>query len=213
MTETKQNPIWYLVGSVLVILALLSGLYLGSASKRSSPTIKNLQTATLYPADFRAIKDFTLQDQHGASFGLNALKGKWSLVFFGFTYCPDVCPNTLQVLKQISDKLSGQTYNIQTIMVSVDPKRDQPERLKEYLAYFDPAFIGLGGDYNALEPFTGSLGVFFSRPDDTTSDDYLVDHSAGIFLVNPKGRPHALFSAPHNPEHISNDLIKILEHY
>ena len=210
MANSKHTSIWLIVGSILALTALLAGLYFGGAFK---PPLTNLQSATLYPADFRPIANFQLQTQSQQSFTLADLEDKWSLLFFGFTNCPDICPNTLHILKQVSAQLQTSSKQLQIIMVSVDPVRDHPQRLQEYLAYFDPTFIGLSGDDTQLTLLTRSLGVFYSQPEKTEQDNYLVEHSAGIFLVNPSGKPQALFSTPHDATQISHDVSAILSYF
>jgi len=133
-----------------VVICVLAGV-LGGAYwfNRTSDMQGNMQTALLYPEDFRPLPKFTLQGQTG-DFQDADLKDKWSLIFFGYTSCPDVCPNTLQVMQQVSEQL-GDNANMQYVMVSVDPDRDTPQRLHDYTTYFNPAFLGLTAEKKILD--------------------------------------------------------------
>jgi protein SCO1/2 len=151
----------------------------------------------------RALPDFTLVDQDGQPFGPQDFRGHWSLVYFGYTYCPDICPMSLaemarvkQVLAEQGGAPEGEMADARYYLVSVDPRRDSPERLREYVAYFDPAFRGLTGDKAALDAFTRAAGVVYQVPDNPDDDEYLVGHSSTITLLNPDGRIHAIFTTP-----------------
>jgi protein SCO1/2 len=211
-----STPAVMLVACVLGAAALLAGLYFGAGGDRGRPS---LVSATLYPPDFRALADFELSDQRGQTFANAQLSGSWNLMFFGYTYCPDVCPLTLATFKQIKAELAGKLpadTKLNFIFVSVDPERDTPGRLKEYMDFFDPDFIGLtdtSAQHAQLASLTRSLGVFYSKQDGGTNDAYLVDHSAGIFLINPRARAHALFSAPHRAADIVRDILAIVNSY
>ena len=190
------------------IIALLAGFFLSQAVPPGTP---QLQTATLFPEDFRPLADFELSDHSGQTFNRHQFEGKWSLVFFGYTFCPDICPMTLSILNEVEKNL--QRDNVQTILVSVDPTRDTPDRLHDYLAFFNPEFIGLTdttAEHSEIKKLAGSLGVFYSEPSDSEEENYLVDHSAGIFLINPRSRVHALFSAPHHADIIARDIEAII---
>lgn len=218
MTPEYQSRKPLIIAVCLGIAALLAGLYLGDAKSGKTPPA--LQTATLYPDTFRPLADFELSDQSGQTFTKTNLQNRWSLLFFGFTYCPDICPMTLTVLRQVDSALEKQGIDgIQTILVSVDPQRDTPPRLKEYIEFFDPRFIGLTDttpEQTQLAALAGSLGVYYGRAnakaDDKPDENYLVDHSAGIFLIDPQSRAFALFSAPHDAEAIARDMITILKY-
>ena len=204
----KQNQLIIVV--TLGIAALLAGLFLFHTSRPDPP---QLESATLYPSDFRPLAHFELTDQMGQLFGKNQLNGNWSILFFGYTYCPDICPMTLTVMNQIDSELKKHGVRVQVIFVSVDPERDTPARLQEYLKFFNPEFRGLTdttADQHEIKKLTASLGVFYNRPDNRQIENYLVDHSAGIFLINPDARAHALFSAPHQAAVVARDILKII---
>ena len=154
----------------------------------------------LYYQQSRDIKPFTLTDQNGQAFTNEMLKDKWSLVFFGYTSCPDVCPTTLQNLGFIYDQLKASASNSQVILVTVDPKRDTQEKLKQYIAYFNSEFIALRADHGVLFPFARNLGLMYAISDE--EEGYLVDHSASIVLINPAGKITAIFK----PEQVVGEV-------
>jgi protein SCO1/2 len=145
----------------------------------------------LYYQQPREVKAFELTDHKGQLFGKEQLRGKWSLVFFGYTSCPDVCPTTLQNLGFIYDDLKAVANNSQVLLVTVDPLRDTQEKLSQYIAYFNPEFIALRAGHEVLFPFARNMGLMYSISED--KEDYLVDHSASLVLINPDGKITAIF--------------------
>jgi protein SCO1/2 len=202
--------------------AMAIGIALANFIQNKKITTQQLQAklaaATLYPDDFRPLAAFRLTDHNGQTFDNDRLTGHWNLLSFGFTYCPDVCPLTMQVLQNIGGELSARAgaASIQkprVIFISVDPERDTVERLQAYVGYFDPDFIGVSGDHENLKALAQSLGVFYSRAENPQYPDrYQVDHSASLFLLDPNGKIRALFSAPLQARPIANDLLTILQH-
>lgn len=209
---SQRRYLFIVTGSLLSLAALLAGLYLGGAFRKP---LTDLSSATLYPPDFRKLADFELSDQDDQTYTLNQLKGQWSLIFFGYSYCPDICPTTLYLMQQVNllRKESDTPHPLQYIFVSVDPDRDTPERMKEYVQYFDPDFIGLSGEKDEIDKLVNSLGVYYHRQTPADDENYLVDHSAGLFLINPDGEPQALFSAPHTATNLAQDINLITEYY
>jgi protein SCO1 len=133
----------------------------------------------------------------GSPFPAERLRGRWSIVFFGYTSCPDICPMTLQLLSEVA-RQAGDT---QFIFVTVDPARDTPERLKAYLAHFDPRFVGLSGGRGELERFAASLGAGYAP-----SGSGGFDHSTSLFAVDPQGRLAGVLLRPEEPARIVADL-------
>lgn len=170
-----------------------------------------LQRATLWPDGPRQLPPFELQDQDGHLFSHAQLKGRWTLLFFGYTNCPDVCPLTLAEAKGFYNRLADTPYGADTrvVFVSVDPKRDTPATLKRYVKYFDPAFVGITGAREQLDQLTRGLGIFYAYR--AEGDDYLVDHSAAMALLDPNGDLRALFSAPHTADGLAGDYLAIRE--
>ena len=160
------------------------------------------------------VQDFSLSDQHGGSFKRDNLLGRWSLVFFGFTQCPDVCPTTLQTLRETHSLLASDTNYAdggQVVFVSVDPDRDTATLIKDYLAYFHQDFIGITGEAEKLKELTQPLGILFTKI--ASGDSYTMDHSASILLIDPEGRVLGLFSMPHDAQTIASAFKKISQFY
>ena len=152
---------------------------------------------SLYYQTPRTIKPFAMVDHQGTAFTNEQFIGKWSWVFFGYTSCPDVCPTTLQELNFVYDELKAINENAQVLLVSVDPQRDTVEKLSQYIAYFNPEFKALTADHSVLFPFARNLGLMYAISDDKRDDNYLVDHSASIVLINPEGKIAAIFKPEH----------------
>jgi protein SCO1/2 len=198
---------------VLILLVAVAGLFAGLwFARQQAPVPLVLEHATLFPAP-RALPDFALLDQAGRPFGPGRLAGRWSILFFGFTQCPDVCPSTLAALAAARRELADlpPAQQPQVILVSVDPARDTPERLAGYVRFFDESFTGVTGEPAALETLTRELGVavLVGKPDD--AGRYTIDHTATLFLVNPDGALAAVFGTPHSPDGIAHDYRLILE--
>ena len=144
-------------------------------------------------------------------FSNQSLKDKWSLLFFGYTHCPDVCPLTLHQLaqanKELADKLDS-TPDI--IMVSVDPDRDTSEILQKYVRSFGENVSGVTGNNEELDKLTSQLGIFYNA-NKHEGENYSVNHSAAVILINKNAEFHAVFSAPHSIEHFVSDLPLILK--
>ncbi len=173
------------------------------------------------PAPFlpepKALDPFQLIDHDGQVFDREHLTGKWSLVFFGYTFCPDICPTALAILQGVFRNLEqrpGPGADLQGIFISVDPKRDSPELLKKYVTYFDPAFLGVTGDARQLKALAGQMGARYSIAYSWESKgemDYLVDHTAALYLVDSQARLYTVFEPPYGPEEVSTKLVEILK--
>ncbi len=159
----------------------------------------------------KPLAEFSLVDQQGVPFQRKELVGRWNFLFFGYTHCPDVCPATLSILAQVQKRLAGEdgSAGIQTIFVSIDPQRDSPETLAEYMAFFDQGFIGLTGSTEEIDNLTRQLGAGYMRGEETSPGNYVVNHTSAIFLIDPQARLVAAFSQPHNPATIVELFHKI----
>lgn len=189
----------------LAILAVFMGvLVAGFVHRMLQPVIFSKEKMETYGGMFfdkpRIFRDPVLVDQHGKPFNKQAMQGKWTLVFFGFTYCPDICPTTMGMLNKFYGELkkSGEAGDVQVVMVSVDPARDTPEKLREYVAYFNPEFAGVTGDFMELVKFTSDLNAGFTKVP-LEDGNYLVEHSGNITVINPRGDYHGLFRPPFDP--------------
>lgn len=147
----------------------------------------------------RVFSEVALIDHNGQPFDSNRLKGKWSILFFGFASCPDICPTTLADLNRMVDGLTeDERSDLQIVMVSVDPERDTPEVLKQYVPYFNESFVGVSGNPHFIRKFATELNIAYNKAP-RQNGDYTVDHSANLVLINPYGHLHGFFRHPHNP--------------
>lgn len=154
---------------------------------------------------------FTLTDQNGKSVRLDDLKGKLTLLTFGYTHCPDVCPVTLANFKAIKGELNETAGQVNFVFVSVDGARDTPEVLGKYLALFDPTFIGLTGDEATLQKIVKDYGaVFYKDEKNTSSPNYTVTHTSSSFLVDRAGKLRRKYAYGIKPEIVAADIRTLL---
>jgi len=165
------------------------------------------------PVNTRLGGDFSMLDQNGEPFGPADLQGKLSLMFFGFTQCPDICPATLArtvaAWKELSERQRSQ---VQLVFVSFDPQRDTVEHLKEYLAFFDPAVIGLTGTQEQVATMARGYGVVYlqEQVEPGQEKDYLFSHSDFVYLLDQQGRVRKLFKSDFDSEELINDVRSLL---
>lgn len=155
--------------------------------------------------------DFTLQTGESETFSLSAARGKLVLLFFGYTSCPDVCPTTLAELRQASENLGDDARNIQVVMVTADPERDTPEKMKAYVAHFDPNFIGVSGNLADLEAIWEELGVFVEKEDTGSAAGYLVSHTSSVYVLDRNGNLILMFPYGTSAVDIASDLSELLK--
>lgn len=162
----------------------------------------------------RALMPFTLQNTHGQTFTQKELTGQWSLLFFGFTRCPGICPTSMTELKRMYEKLQTEHAAImpQVIFVSVDPEYDTLQGIQKYVTAFNPAFKGVTGDKHQLDTLTTQLGILYMKtaaPGQKNPDNYTIDHSGSILLIDPNGELYAIFTMPHHGNKLASDFIAI----
>lgn len=155
--------------------------------------------------------DFELNDQNGIPFRLSEQDGKVVLIFFGYSNCPDVCPITLSEFKQIKAQLGEEAEQARFVYITVDPERDTPERLKVYLANFDPSFIGLTGDREDLQPIWEAYGVYQERREVSSAAGYLVDHTARIYAIDKQGNWRLNYPFGMEVSKISKDVAHLIK--
>ncbi|MCQ4111201.1 SCO family protein [Aeromonas sp. JL9] len=149
------------------------------------------EQADYYPAG-RDINDFAFTDADNQPFTPASLKGHWTFLFVGYTFCPDICPTTLADMRSVYDQLKKMAPDSQVVFISADPQRDDIPRLKTYTAFFNPEFKAATAPHDKLFPFVRNLGLIYSIANQGEKD-YLIDHSASIVLINPKGKLQAVF--------------------
>lgn len=197
--------------NILVVAVLALAVALGAfvATRMQSPA--ELRVAFVLPTP-TPLPEFALLNQHGEDVSRETFRDRWSLVFFGFTHCPDICPVTLQLLSAARKAMAdnGQTPLPRIVLVSVDPERDTPELMARYMAYFGDDNLGITGNIDEVTKLTTGLGIYFAKQAGD-EEDYAVDHSAAVLLVNPGAEFHALFSGPHQVENFAHDVPLIIE--
>jgi protein SCO1/2 len=201
-----------LIAIIVTALAMAAGIWAARAVLEHKSVPDEL-AATRFPAA-REIAPFSLVDHNNVIFDNSVLRQRWSFIFFGYTHCPDVCPATLSVLNSVAHKLGDLDEDIRFVFLSVDPERDTPEQLAQFVSYFNGDFIGVTGTPAGIEQITRQLGVLHIRaPAEEGASSYLVDHSASVFLFDPDGRYHAVFSPPLSADAIARDFRKMLQDY
>jgi protein SCO1 len=160
----------------------------------------------------KALPQVELVDDQGQAFRPADFAGSWSFLYFGYTYCPDVCPLTLIELEAVKKRLAEQLPGTRTeyYLVSVDPARDTPQKLRDYVTYFDPEFHGVTGSLADLKSLADLTGSVFFVPEGQNDDAYLVSHSSNIALLDPQGRLAAVFTTPHEPKQLAADFERIV---
>ncbi len=198
-----------LVVGLIALLACAMGAYF--ATRQATAEVPDIQ-GFLWP-DPVILHDFTLLEAHGGVFDAARLDGHWTLLFFGFTHCPDVCPTTLNTLKTVRSALRDVPAfdaHAQILFVSVDPARDTPAVLRQYVDYFDPHLLAATAAPDELNALTRQLGVLYSKVETDKPSVYSFDHTAAILLIGPARQFLGVFSPPHHAAEIETAIRRIL---
>lgn len=197
--------------TAILVVALAAGLGLWAGqhwfdNAGSRPLQENLSNTVLYPEP-RVLPEFSLDGADGQSVDAAALRGRWSLVFLGFTHCPDICPTTLAQLAQAERLLTDlpQQQRPRIVFVSADPERDTPDKTAEYARHFSPDALGATADHARLEPFVRSLHMVYAKAD-LGGGEYSVDHTAYIAVLDDEARHVGMIRPPLDPKAIAADL-------
>jgi protein SCO1/2 len=188
------------------LLALLLVAALAACSE--SPKPPAFRTTDISGAEFG--KGFKLFDTSGRPTTLADFKGKVVVLFFGFTHCPDVCPGTLAELALVKQQLGADGDRMQVVFVTLDPERDRPEILKEYVPAFDPTFVGLYGDAADIARTAKDFKVFYKKVPGSAPGSYTLDHTAAAYVFDPKGRLRLFASYGQGPEALTHDIQLLL---
>lgn len=208
MTRT-QTTVFVLVAIVALVLGLTVNKVLSSKGQGDPAALLDAGIVLLPQA--RSLPALRLSNQEGAEVAVDQLKDAWSLLFFGYTFCPDICPTTLAQLRQLNGQLPAETRSqLQILLVSLDPHRDTPEKLKQYLGFFDPAYLGLTGPLADIQTFANAVSIPFI-PGDTSKENYTVDHSGNLVLLGPDGRQRGFIRAPLNNEKLRVQLPQVIK--
>ena len=193
----KRITLVGLASLVIVALAIfLNMIFFKPASFRG----------TAYADPLVLAPDFTLKDANGHDFQLQSYHDKIVLLFFGYTYCPDVCPTTLAELKLVTEKLGKNAANVQVVFVSIDPGRDTSETMQKYTERFSPSFIGLSGSEQELAPIWDNYGVFREVVERTSETNYIINHTARVILIDQNGNMRLSYGFQTPPEDIAHDI-------
>jgi protein SCO1/2 len=193
---------WLAYGLIVVVL-LAAGA--GWLHLRRSEAGSNVAGVNL-PGGVTMGGPFTLTDDHGQKVTDATYRGRWMLVYFGYTFCPDVCPTELQAIAAALDKLGPQAAQVVPLFITIDPERDTPKVLAGYVKLFDNRLIGLTGTPRQIAAVAKAYRVYYAKVTSKDSSDYLMDHSAFIYLMGPDGRFRTLFREGTNPQELADGI-------
>ncbi|MEJ2309756.1 MAG: SCO family protein [Gammaproteobacteria bacterium] len=196
--------------AILVIIALAGGYYAGTLFQKKAPP--PVLASVLDPP--KEIRPFELVGGDGEKFTLDDFKGHWTLVYFGYTYCPDICPTTLMDISRAYNRLADKPdilNNLKTLLISVDPDRDTPTRLQEYVTFFRDDYIAATGDKEALAQVAKDFSAYYKVHEPDENGNYPVDHSSIVSLVNPEGKIQAIFISVAEAPQVASDLAGIMD--
>ena len=197
MVGSTQKGVRWTIAGVLLFMTVVVTSFVHRVGEPRIMSLAETRANGLFLFDTpRDPGEFSLIDHHGSPFTREDLIDQWTLIFFGFTHCPDICPTTMAELAELKAQLLGtEASDARVVMLSVDPARDTPERLAQYVPYFHADFIGVTGDFTDILSFAQRLNAPFrkvSEPDGA----YQMEHSANVMLMNPRGDYHGFFRAP-----------------
>lgn len=190
------------------IAVLACAALLGLAACHGEPPAKQFLATDISGSSLGS--DFTLVDHAGRTITLADFRGKAVAMFFGYTHCPDVCPTTLSDFAEAMRQLGPDAARVQVIFVTVDPQRDTPELLAQFVPAFDPGFLGAHAPGDELARLAKSFRVVYQKTAVKAPDDYLIDHSAGTYVFDPQGRLRLLMPYGSSPSAIVHDLRTLL---
>lgn len=197
------------------VIALFFGVWLQYNANKSDDM--DLDSGTILPIP-HDISPFSLVSAEDKPFTNKNLKGHWSLLFFGFTHCPQLCPTTLALLNDAYKNIEKHNHVPlpQVVFISIDPERDTPKKILSFLEGFNKNFLGATGKKDQLDKLTREMSILYAKvedPDATDTSMYNIDHSGTVLMVNPLGQLLAVFSTPQDAEELSDDVEKIEAHF
>ncbi len=167
------------------------------------------QYGTLLDAQ-EPLADFTLDSSLGEPMALSDFRGKYTLLYFGYTNCPDVCPLTLAEMRDALQRLGDKADKVQPLFVTLDPERDTPERMAAYLKYFYPTLVGLAGSLEQIQELATRFGIFFEKRASESAGGYFVDHTSVVLVIDPEGRLRGIFPNGVTGEQMASDLQSLI---
>lgn len=207
MTRTHKTVL-ILVAVVALVLGLTVGKVLNAPQQQDPAAL--LDAGIVLLPQSRALPALSLLDEQGEAQALDRLTGRWTLLFFGYTFCPDICPTTLAELRQLRGRLPAELLErYQVTMVSVDPQRDTPEQLRQYLGFYNAGYHGLTGELADIQKLAAAVSIPFI-PGDTRQERYTVDHSGNLAIIGPDGRQRGFIRAPLSVDKLAAQLPALL---
>ncbi len=216
-TQVIRNRNIILAAIAFAIISLLLGMWVRNNQGSIHHSPFDIENGTIFPVP-HDISPFHLVNAQEKPFTNSNLTGHWSLLFFGFTQCPQLCPTTLAVLNDTYQQLEKKK-NVelpQIVFISVDPERDTPPVIQKYIASFNKNFVGATGSQDEIKKLTAALNILYMKVQKPNTNDpmsYQIDHSGTLLLVNPEGKLLALFSSPHTAEGLANNIANIEAHF
>lgn len=203
-----HKTVLILVALIALVLGLTVSKVLNAPSAHDPAALA--EAGIILLPQSRALPALSLLDEQGQAQAADQLKGRWTLLFFGYTFCPDICPTTLAELRQLRNQLAPELLErYRVTMVSVDPQRDSPEQLRQYLGFYNAGFTGLTGELAAIQQLSSAVSIPFI-PGDSSQQHYTVDHSGNIALIGPDGRQRGFIRAPLNVAKLAAQLPVLL---
>lgn len=194
--NTKSGLLHNIILMVALLISIIAGYFFFFEQKAKKPLAGRVSES---PVPIGG--DFVLTDQDGNSFSSKKLKGHLSIIYFGFTYCPDICPTSLQKLTKVLEVLGKYNIEITPVFITIDPERDTVKVLKEYLGHFHPKFIGLTGTLEQIKDVAAKFKVYYAKTGGN-HDTYMLDHSSFVYLMDKKGKYLQHFHLDTKPEEI-----------
>lgn len=206
-----NKGIYITVATCLGFMALILSLFLSRFYTPRELTLDEYKTLGAYFMDPpRQLAEFTLLDDSSKIFLPEQFRDKWNILFFGFTYCPDICPLTMKQMSDVKEFLGEKSEKIRFFLVSVDPDRDKPENMRVYLNNFDENFKGLTGEIDQIYKFSTQVNAPFFPVVNNPDPNYTVDHSGSLVLISPEAKYAGFFRAPHDTTKITKALASLL---
>jgi protein SCO1/2 len=202
MSRKKSIVLYCIIVSLFIVILWYT---FGKFSK--SPNVKT-RSCTRFPTPLE-ITNFNLNEvHHNKNFNKQSLKGHWNLVFFGYTNCPDICPNTMEIIKDVWNNLEKHYIPARFIFITLDPDKDTNKEIRKFLLKYNENFIGLNGEKDQIILLKKSLGIYAKSTIKNGID--IINHAGILLLINPKGQLYGIFSPPLISKNIKNDLVNII---
>tara|TARA_B100000686_G_C16806190_1_gene990740 strand:+ start:17305 stop:17952 length:648 start_codon:yes stop_codon:yes gene_type:complete len=213
LNQPKKNPfLWAIIIGIFVVFAWFEGSIFGNIEK-----IKDREGISQSITEVKIGGPFNLIDHRGNSVTEKSFQDRHKLVFFGYTWCPDICPTELQIITEVLDTLGNNSKKIAALFITIDPRRDTQVKLANYLSHFHPEIIGLTGNEKQIATAAKAYRVYYNRPDQNTktvssqsSGDYIMDHSVYIYLISPEDKYITHFIQSDDSDKIAQEILNHL---